>query len=167
MLDPVIGHTTDSDLTVLEGEIPRDLDGIYLRNTENPLLPAIGRYHPFDGDGMLHAISFEDGRASYRNRMIATEGLGAEIQAGAPLWAGILESPEKSLRDGWGARTIGGWFGTGADRGMALVFVLTGVVGLAASLVALGSRYYRALSRPFDDEAREAEPQDSVPLGRA
>lgn len=94
-----------SDLTVLEGEIPRDLNGIYLRNTENPLLPAIGRYHPFDGDGMLHAITFEDGRARYRNRMIDTEGLRAELEAGAPLWAGILEPPERSLRDGWGART--------------------------------------------------------------
>jgi carotenoid cleavage dioxygenase-like enzyme len=93
------------DLTVLEGEIPRDLNGIYLRNTENPLLPAIGRYHPFDGDGMLHAITFEDGRASYRNRMIDTEGLRAELAADAPLWAGILEAPEKSARDGWGART--------------------------------------------------------------
>ena len=29
------------DLTVLAGEIPRDLNGVYLRNTENPLLPAL------------------------------------------------------------------------------------------------------------------------------
>ena len=93
------------DLTVLAGEIPRDLNGVYLRNTENPLLPALGRYHPFDGDGMLHAITFEDGRARYRNRMVPTAGLAAELEADAPLWAGILESPEKSLRDGWGART--------------------------------------------------------------
>lgn len=60
-----------------------------------------------------------------------------------------------------------GWFGTGADRGMALVFLLAGMVGLAASLVALGSRYYRTLSRPFDDEASEPEPQDRVPLAQA
>jgi hypothetical protein len=40
------------DLTVVEGEIPRDLDGVYLRNTENPLHPALKFYHPFDGDGM-------------------------------------------------------------------------------------------------------------------
>ena len=32
------------------GEIPRDLDGIYLRNTENPVHLPIERYHPFDGD---------------------------------------------------------------------------------------------------------------------
>ena len=93
------------DLTVLEGEIPKDLDGVYLRNTENPLLPALGRYHPFDGDGMLHSITFEGGAASYRNRIIQTEGLAAELSEGGPLWAGILESPDKSKREGWGART--------------------------------------------------------------
>ncbi len=92
------------DLDVIEGAIPRDLAGTYLRNTENPLLPAIGRYHPFDGDGMLHAITFRDGRARYRNRMIATKGLAAEVEAGRPLWAGIIESPARSERDGWGAR---------------------------------------------------------------
>ena len=94
------------DLDVIEGEVPRDLSGIYLRNTENPLFDAItGRYHPFDGDGMLHAIRFEDGKTSYRNRFVRTAGLLAELEAGGPLWAGILESPELSKRDGWGART--------------------------------------------------------------
>ena len=93
-----------TDLDVLEGALPADLVGTYLRNTENPLLPAIGRYHPFDGDGMLHAITFASGRASYRNRMVQTAGLAAELAAGAPLWAGIIEPAARSTRDGWGAR---------------------------------------------------------------
>ena len=42
---------------------------------------AIGRYHPFDGDGMLHAITFANGRASYRNRMVKTTGLAEELAA--------------------------------------------------------------------------------------
>jgi len=92
------------DLEVIEGAIPAELDGVYLRNTENPLHDAIGRYHPFDGDGMLHALRFGGGRASYRNRMVRTAGLAAEVAAGAPLWAGIIEPPARSLRDGWGAR---------------------------------------------------------------
>ncbi len=95
-----------TDLDVIEGEIPRDLAGVYLRNTENPLFEAIaGRYHPFDGDGMIHAISFRDGTASYRNRFVKTAGLLAEIEAGRALWAGILEPVDASERDGWGART--------------------------------------------------------------
>jgi carotenoid cleavage dioxygenase len=92
------------DLDVIEGKVPEDLAGTYLRNTENPLLPSIGRYHPFDGDGMLHAIRFGGGKASYRNRMIQTAGLAAELEAGQPLWAGIIEAQAKSTRDGWGAR---------------------------------------------------------------
>jgi carotenoid cleavage dioxygenase-like enzyme len=93
-----------SALEVLEGAIPRELAGAYLRNTENPVMPSIGRYHPFDGDGMVHAIRFRDGAASYRNRFVRTAGLATELEAGAPQWAGIIESPHKSLRDGWGAR---------------------------------------------------------------
>ncbi|MEO8840209.1 MAG: carotenoid oxygenase family protein [Kofleriaceae bacterium] len=92
------------DLDVIEGALPAGLVGTYLRNTENPVMPAIGRYHPFDGDGMVHAIRFGDGRASYRNRFVRTAGLAAELEAGAPLWAGIIESPAKSQREGWGAR---------------------------------------------------------------
>lgn len=101
-------NTVEYDVDALElvhGAVPRDLAGVYLRNTENPLLPSIGRYHPFDGDGMLHAVHFRDGRASYRNRMVRTKGLAAELEAGRPLWAGIIESPASSERDGWGART--------------------------------------------------------------
>src|SRR5580692_9291660 len=71
------------DLDVIEGAIPRELAGVYLRNTENPVMPAIGRYHPFDGDGMLHAIRFANGRASYRNRFVRTAGLAVELEAGA------------------------------------------------------------------------------------
>ena len=102
---PMATEYDATDLDVISGEIPKDLTGVYLRNTENPLLPAIGRYHPFDGDGMLHAISFENGKASYRNRFVQTKGLKAEIEAGEPLWAGIIESPLQSKCEGWGART--------------------------------------------------------------
>ncbi|RAY12780.1 apocarotenoid-15,15'-oxygenase [Actinomadura craniellae] len=93
------------DLTVVAGEIPADLDGVYLRNTENPVHPAVERYHPFDGDGMIHVVGFRDGKAFYRNRFVRTDGLLAEREAGGPLWAGIAERPSKSPRqDGWGAR---------------------------------------------------------------
>jgi carotenoid cleavage dioxygenase len=93
------------DLDVTEGEIPADLYGVYLRNTENPLHPAIVRYHPFDGDGMIHSVSFRDGRASYRNRFVRTDGLVAEQEAGRSLWAGLAENPQVAQRPGgWGAR---------------------------------------------------------------
>ncbi|MGV0804129.1 carotenoid oxygenase family protein [Mycolicibacterium setense] len=95
------------DLRVVDGEIPSDLDGVYLRNTENPLHPALQTYHPFDGDGMLHIVGFRDGKAFYRNRFIRTDGFLAENEAGGPLWPGIAEPVELARRDhGWGARTL-------------------------------------------------------------
>lgn len=95
------------DLRVVDGEIPTDLDGVYLRNTENPLHPALQTYHPFDGDGMLHIVGFRDGKAFYRNRFVRTDGLLAEIEAGGPLWPGVAEPVELARRDhGWGARTL-------------------------------------------------------------
>ncbi len=100
---------TEYDAWDLEvtGEIPEGLDGVYLRNTENPLMPSIGRYHPFDGDGMLHAIAFSNGEAVYRNRFVRTSGLLAEQDAGEALWAGLAEPPHKTRVDhGWGARTM-------------------------------------------------------------
>jgi carotenoid cleavage dioxygenase len=95
------------DLTAVEGEIPPDLDGVYLRNTENPLHPALKFYHPFDGDGMVHVVGFRDGKAFYRNRFIRTDGLAAENEAGGPLWPGLAEPVQLAKRDkGWGARTL-------------------------------------------------------------
>jgi carotenoid cleavage dioxygenase len=91
------------DLEVI-GEIPRELDGVYLRNTENPVHAPIGLYHPFDGDGMIHAISFRDGKAGYRNRFVRTKGFQEEAAAGQALWAGLAENPARSLRPGWGAQ---------------------------------------------------------------
>ncbi|MDL9948131.1 carotenoid oxygenase family protein [Gordonia sp. ABSL11-1] len=93
------------DLEAVSGEIPADLDGVYLRNTENPLHPAVRNYHPFDGDGMIHVVGFRDGKAFYRNRFVRTDGLLAEQEARRALWAGCSEMPDWAVReDGWGAR---------------------------------------------------------------
>jgi DHA3 family multidrug efflux protein-like MFS transporter len=53
------------------------------------------------------------------------------------------------MTDGAGAEMIGGWFGTGADRGIALVFILTGIIGLLVTAIALCSRPYRQLSERY------------------
>ncbi|MDV3220452.1 carotenoid oxygenase family protein [Intrasporangium sp.] len=84
-------EVTVSDLPVLEGALPRDLDGVYVRNGPNPQFPPLGRYHWFDGDGMLHAVHFENGRATYRNRYVRTKELEAERAAGTALWRGVIE----------------------------------------------------------------------------
>ena len=103
---PNLAEWDATDLEVVEGAIPDDVEGVYLRNTENPVHPSIGVYHPFDGDGMLHQLHLAGGSASYRNRFVRTAGFLAEQEAGGPLWTGMLDMPANSLRpDGWGART--------------------------------------------------------------
>ena len=92
------------DLEVIEGEIPTDIDGIYVRNTENPVHQPLGRYHPFDGDGMIHTISFKNGRADYRNRFVRTRCFEAEQEAGQSLWGGLADPPKLALRPGFGAQ---------------------------------------------------------------
>lgn len=87
---PVAEEITALDLEVV-GELPPDLHGVFVRNGSNPKLPPQGRYHWFDGDGMIHAIELAGGKAHYRNRFVRTRGLSAEIEAGKALWTGILE----------------------------------------------------------------------------
>jgi DHA3 family multidrug efflux protein-like MFS transporter len=64
------------------------------------------------------------------------------------------------MTDGWGARTIGTWFGTGPDRGIALVFVIVGILGLAATLLALRSRFYRDLSAAVAGGTKEPDDEN-------
>ncbi|HQP20284.1 MAG TPA: carotenoid oxygenase family protein, partial [Phenylobacterium sp.] len=91
------------DLDVIEGQIPTDIDGVYVRNTENQIHQPLGRYHPFDGDGMIHVIDFKNGKADYRNRFVRTRGFQAEQEARQSLWGGLMDGPEVSLRPGFGA----------------------------------------------------------------
>lgn len=58
------------------------------------------------------------------------------------------------MSTGGGARAIGGWYGTGPERGMAVMFTLAGVLGVAAALLALNSRSYRELSAAYRGESR-------------
>ncbi len=50
------------------------------------------------------------------------------------------------MTTGAGVALIGGWFGTGPDRGIALVFTVTGIIGLIVTLIAMNSKFYRLLS---------------------
>jgi DHA3 family multidrug efflux protein-like MFS transporter len=50
------------------------------------------------------------------------------------------------MTDGVGADAIGSWFGTGKDRGLALVFIIAGLIGLTATVLALRSRAFHTLS---------------------
>lgn len=89
---PVHAELTADGLEVV-GEVPRDLNGVYLRNGPNPRFPPVGRYHWFDGDAMVHAVHFDDGAVRYTNRFVRTAAYQAEAEAGRGLWTGVIEPP--------------------------------------------------------------------------
>ncbi len=90
-----IDSEIDAECAVI-GELPEDLAGVFVRNGSNPKYAPRGRYHWFDGDGMLHALHLENGRATYRNRWVRTQALEAETAAGRAIWTGINERPDFS-----------------------------------------------------------------------
>ncbi|WP_152363259.1 MFS transporter [Microlunatus speluncae] len=80
------------------------------------------------------------------------------------------------MTDGAGARLIGDWFGTGPERGIALVFVVMGVGGLQLTAYALTTKHYRALSDRYRSQAAaeagtvaddQPEVDHRVPVGAA
>ena len=64
------------------------------------------------------------------------------------------------MTDGALADTIGSWFGTGPDRGMALVFIAAGVIGLVVTLLALMSGPYRRLTARYLQAEADSERRD-------
>lgn len=98
---PVAVEVDAADLEV-SGRIPEALSGMYVRNGPNPMFEPKGRYHIFDGDGMLHGVSLDGGRARYRNRWVHTDGLAAEMRAGRALYGGMANAdfPDPAQLDG-------------------------------------------------------------------
>ena len=67
---PMTEEITLEDLRVT-GSIPAQLDGRFLRLGPNPMSPNPDKYHWFSGDGMVHGVRLQSGRAIwYRNRWI-------------------------------------------------------------------------------------------------
>ncbi len=96
------------------GEMPRDLAGAFYRNGPNPQFAPLGDYHWFTGDGMIHAVFVEDGKARYRNRYVRTPKWRAEAAAGRALFGGFdprLTDPSVLGTDGGVANTHIVWHG--------------------------------------------------------
>jgi carotenoid cleavage dioxygenase-like enzyme len=86
---PVAREVNAEDLRVVAGRIPSDLNGAYMRNGPNPLFKPISYTYPIDGDGMIHAVFLNNGKARYRNRFVQTNGLAVERRAGKAVYGGF------------------------------------------------------------------------------
>ena len=81
-------------------------------------------------------------------------------QAASPITA-FLIGPVAQLifipfmTTGAGVDLLGSWFGTGTDRGLALLFSVAGLIGLVVTLLAMRSYSYRALSENYQNQNQE------------
>jgi carotenoid cleavage dioxygenase-like enzyme len=96
---PVEQEGEDRALQII-GELPHELSGMFLRNSSNPRFQSGGRYHWFDGDGMIHGVRIENGQASYVNRWVRTRAFELESEAQRGLWRGLEEPPDFSNPNG-------------------------------------------------------------------
>nr|AIA16906.1 Major Facilitator Superfamily [uncultured bacterium] len=77
-------------------------------------------------------------------------------QAASPLTAFLIGPIAQFIfipfmTTGFGVQAIGSWFGTGPDRGMALVFIIAAVIGLIATVIAFRSKQYKQLSKRYTE----------------
>ena len=75
----------------IEGTIPPNIQGTLFRNGPG-LLDIAGTpiHHPFDGDGMISAFYFQNGKAYFRNRFVETAAYLEEKAAGKILYRGVF-----------------------------------------------------------------------------
>lgn len=102
--EPLRTECDNPDL-VIEGEVPRELNGIFYRNGPNPQYAPRGDYHLFAGDGMVHAFFIGDGKVGYRNRWVRTVKWQKEHAAGRSLFGPM--NPMENDPSVMGLRTDG------------------------------------------------------------
>jgi carotenoid cleavage dioxygenase len=101
-----IREETEADGLKVIGELPLEMDGMYVRTGPNPQFDPNGQYHWFDGDGMLHGVRIHGGKASYRNRYVQSKGFLEEKAEGQAIYYGIIEM-EKNFAQGRGYKNQG------------------------------------------------------------
>jgi carotenoid cleavage dioxygenase-like enzyme len=87
----------------IEGEIPGDLRGAFIRNGPNVAYEPNHYVYPLDGDGMLHAVYFDRGKVHYRNRWVQTSHLKTERKFGHRIYGSVgrlLPVPEEVIAAG-------------------------------------------------------------------
>jgi len=131
----------DYPITDIEGEIPTELQGTLFRNIP-AMLDVDGHlvHHPFDADGMICKITFDQGKAYFRNRYVRTLGYCREREKG-----------EISYRGVFGTEKPGGWLANAFDFRLKNV-ANTNIYYLGGKLMALWEA-----SHPYRLDARSLE----------
>ena len=97
-------------------------------------------------------------------------GFAQTVESAASPFTALLIGPIAQfgaipfMTDGRGADVIGGWFGIGPERGLALIFTIAGIIGVVATIAAARSGWYRHLSARTDRPASDAWPDQAEQL---
>ncbi|MBY6211198.1 carotenoid oxygenase family protein [Microbulbifer agarilyticus] len=87
----------------VEGQIPKNLLGAFMRDGPNAAFQPNHYVYPLDGDGMIHAVYLQDGKATYKNRWVETSHLQTERQFNRTLYGSVgkmLPVPEEVIEAG-------------------------------------------------------------------
>ncbi len=84
------------ELKIVSGEVPRELSGVFYRNGPGRL-ERNGQWvhHPFDGDGMVVSMQFENGEVRFSNRFVRTKEWEEEEKAGKFLYRGVFGTQKR------------------------------------------------------------------------
>ena len=125
------------------------------------LLPPTGVVTELPGAGNGLALTIDDGTSSEVVAAFAAFAIDSGVRLtlfpngcyrswaeNAAVLGPLAESVFMPfMTDGSGAEWIGGWFGTGPERGIALLFTLAGLIGIMVTLAARASRSIQASRR--------------------
>ena len=87
----------DSELTLLMGRVPTELQGVFYRVGPAQFERGGERLgHWFDGDGMVQSFAIADGRVRHRGRFVATDKRRGEQAVGRFIYSGYGFGPKSS-----------------------------------------------------------------------
>ncbi|MEN0060648.1 MAG: carotenoid oxygenase family protein [Myxococcota bacterium] len=99
-LTPIDRESTHTALEV-EGQIPPELDGMYVRNGPNQLGETPPNLHYFSGHGMVHGVRLAEGHAHwYRSRAVRAANVSmllGQPDVGGPVNHGMDASPNTNV----------------------------------------------------------------------
>jgi carotenoid cleavage dioxygenase-like enzyme len=91
------------DQLTVEGKIPAKLKGAFMRDGANVAYQPNDYVYPLDGDGMVHAVYFNEGHVEYKNRWVETNHLKTEQKFDRMIYGSvgkIVEVPQDVIDAG-------------------------------------------------------------------
>lgn len=90
---PVNTENFNVEMEMLSGEMPKDVQGIFLRVGPNPIPSHKSRgYNLFDGHGMIHSVRIKDSNPVYSNQWVGTPRYTHERLHDRPIFVMIGEA---------------------------------------------------------------------------